>query len=64
MTIKEFMSITVPLCIVAAEYHAYEEVCWEYYDTAGNYHWHGYNTGEHEIKAMQQFTVSAGHEEL
>ncbi len=53
MTIKEFMSITVPLCIVAAEYHAYEEVCWEYYDTAGNYHWHGYNTGEHEIKAMQ-----------
>jgi hypothetical protein len=24
MTIKEFMSIAVPLCIVAAEYHAYK----------------------------------------
>ena len=26
MTIKEFMSIAVPLCLVAAEYHAYKAI--------------------------------------
>lgn len=28
-----------------------EEVYWEEYDTAGNYHWHGTDTGHHVVKA-------------
>ena len=28
-----------------------EEVYWEEYDTAGNYHWHGTYTGHHIVKA-------------
>ena len=38
---------------ITCNIHNYEEVCWGYYDTAGYYHWHGYITGDHEIKAMQ-----------
>ena len=54
-TIKNFneeSDVIIPNVYHIRRFPYYEEVCWEYYDTAGNYHWHGYNTGDHEIKAM------------
>lgn len=32
-----------------------EEVYWEEYDTAGNFHWHGTDTGHHVVKVRSKF---------
>lgn len=33
---------------------AYEEVFWRGYDTAGNYHWYGTETGHHVIPSEER----------